>query len=772
MAVYSKFLSLINGVSRTVDLSTNTLNVSALEIGGVLLSQSGVYASFSGQVAGMSSDVVITAQNPGAIGNSVSLSFNGVLTVSGEIAAWNGSNPSNMVTLTSGIGTQVPNNGTSINLSGGSSVSGSSLIGDFNVYSNFTPTSPTIAGALAGIDTALSGLSASAITQLHGDATAMGPGNAALTLATVNSNVGSFGSASNSVSFTVNAKGLVTAASASAIQIAESQVTGLVSDLSGKLSNALAQNHIFVGNASNIATDVAMSGEASIVASGAVTLSNAAVIAKLLTGYTAGAGTVSSSDSILSAIEKIDGNDALKIPLTQKGAANGVATLDGSGHIPLSQLSIGTMEYKGAWNASTNSPALADGTGSNGDIYRVSVAGTQDLGSGSQSYFVGDLVIYNGSIWERSPLADGVVSVNGSTGAVTVNAINQLTGDVTAGPASGSQSKAATIAAIQGTAVSGTTGSGNVVFSASPTFTGTIVAAAANFSGAISASNFSGSSSGTNTGDVSIGTANGLSLSGQVLSLQLASASLNGALSSTDWSTFNSKLTSALTSAHIFVGNGSNLATDVAVSGDLSLANTGAFTINNAAVTLAKMASDSVDENKVVSTSFDPAGALNGGSGTKFAVRVDGKTVSINGSNNLEVQSAPSNINVMVAGESFAANTSFSVRMAVSGETAGRVYKADQDASSSDKFWSVGIAYSTSAVSAGQNINVILLGQYNLQSSDSAFAGGDIGKPVYLLSSGAFSTTAPTSAGFACYKLGNVMTTTKMMVEGQLNGIN
>jgi hypothetical protein len=40
---------------------------------------------------------------------------------------------------------------------------------------------------------------------------------------------------------------------------------------------------------------------------------------------------------------------------------------------------------------------------------------------------------------------------------------------------------------------------------------------------------------------VTIGTANGLSLSGQVLSLALASTSATGALSSTDWNTFNGK---------------------------------------------------------------------------------------------------------------------------------------------------------------------------------------------------------------------------------------
>lgn len=61
-------------------------------------------------------------------------------------------------------------------------------------------------------------------------------------------------------------------------------------------------------------------------------------------------------------------------------------------------------------------------------------------------------------------------------------------------------SGATTVAKIQGTTVSGTTGTGNVVFSASPTLTGTITAAAANFSGAISASNLSG----TNTGDQTI----------------------------------------------------------------------------------------------------------------------------------------------------------------------------------------------------------------------------------------------------------------------------
>lgn len=76
------------------------------------------------------------------------------------------------------------------------------------------------------------------ITALTGDITASGPGSVTATLATVNSNVGSFGGATTSGTFTVNAKGLITAASSTSIQIAESQVTNLVTDLAAKLAKA------------------------------------------------------------------------------------------------------------------------------------------------------------------------------------------------------------------------------------------------------------------------------------------------------------------------------------------------------------------------------------------------------------------------------------------------------------------------------------------------------------------------------------------------------
>ena len=87
--------------------------------------------------------------------------------------------------------------------------------------------------------------------------------------------------------------------------------------------------------------------------------------------------------------------------LSHLGTANGIATLDADGRIPYSQLPESAMELKGYWNADTNTPTLADGTGTSGDFYFVDVAGTRDLGSGEQYFAVGDRVLYDGVIWKN-----------------------------------------------------------------------------------------------------------------------------------------------------------------------------------------------------------------------------------------------------------------------------------------------------------------------------------------------------------------------------------
>jgi hypothetical protein len=103
------------------------------------------------------------------------------------------------------------------------------------------------------------------------------------------------------------------------------------------------------------------------------------------------------------------------------GANSGIATLDAGGKVPVSQLPSSLMTYEGTWNASTNTPTLADGVGDAGMVYIVSVAGTQNLGSGSITFGVGDWVIYNGTIWEKSSNSNAVVSVNSQTGVVVLD---------------------------------------------------------------------------------------------------------------------------------------------------------------------------------------------------------------------------------------------------------------------------------------------------------------------------------------------------------------
>lgn len=119
-------------------------------------------------------------------------------------------------------------------------------------------------------------------------------------------------------------------------------------NIAAKLGTALTDGRLFVGNASNIATGVALSGEATIINTGALTLANSAVIGKVLTGYSSGAGTVASTDTILQAIQKLNGNDALNLPLTG-GTMTGAITQQKAPIIP-------TADY----TASTATPVTPD----------------------------------------------------------------------------------------------------------------------------------------------------------------------------------------------------------------------------------------------------------------------------------------------------------------------------------------------------------------------------------------------------------------------------
>jgi hypothetical protein len=112
------------------------------------------------------------------------------------------------------------------------------------------------------------------------------------------------------------------------------------------------------------------------------------------------------------------------------GVANGVATLDSGGKVPVSELPaavLGALSYQGTWNASTNTPTLTSSVGTKGYYYVVSVAGNTDL-NGITDWLVGDWAVYNGTAWQKIDNTDAVTSVNGLTGAVVLTTTNVAEG--------------------------------------------------------------------------------------------------------------------------------------------------------------------------------------------------------------------------------------------------------------------------------------------------------------------------------------------------------
>lgn len=111
-------------------------------------------------------------------------------------------------------------------------------------------------------------------------------------------------------------------------------------------------------------------------------------------------------------------SDGKFIPLVEKATANGVATLDANGHVPIEQMPTQALIFKGFWDASTGTFPAA-GTVS-GDFYIVSTEGTID----GIIYREGDWIIWDGTQWTLSRNTNAVASVNGMTGAVVLDGTN------------------------------------------------------------------------------------------------------------------------------------------------------------------------------------------------------------------------------------------------------------------------------------------------------------------------------------------------------------
>lgn len=201
--------------------------------------------------------------------------------------------------------------------------------------------------------------------------------------------------------------------------------------------------------------------------------------------------------------------------------------------------------------------------------------------------------------------------------------------------------------------------------------------------------------------------------------------------------------------------------------------------IDDGAVTTIKLADSSVTEGKLDNSSVS-TNKLQDNSVTAQKINtsaVDGSTIvggngtPLSAVRTFRITLPSSN---RIAGESFSTGI-WVVRWGKDSllETAGRLYLAD-NLESNDKYDAIGFAATNSNLSAGGSFsssNVVMYGMFNFATA--VFTSSDIGKTIYLGSSGAFTLTPPTAPGTAVVELGVVVDVNAIWVKSPvLRGIN
>jgi hypothetical protein len=290
------------------------------------------------------------------------------------------------------------------------------------------------------------------------------------------------------------------------------------------------------------------------------------------------------------------------------GAANGVATLDSGGKVPVSQLPSSVVTYLGTWNAATNTPTLVNGTGDAGDMYICNVAGTVNFGAGPVTFAVGDWVLYGSGTWQKS---------NGQNGTVTSVGVSK---DGDALSITGSPITTAGTINIGFTGSNGQyiNGEGDLVTFPSLAGYVTSVTATAPLL-----------SSGGTTPD---------------LSIPAASASVDGYLDNADWTTFNNKqnaitlTTTGTSGVSTLVGstlNIPNYSTDlsgyVPYTGATANVNLGTFDLTTDIVNLNQLKAIGSGGINIYSNSGTHIALMGGGggAGTTFYGGIIGTSISL-----------------------------------------------------------------------------------------------------------------------------------------------
>jgi len=388
-------------------------------------------------------------------------------------------------------------------------------------------------------------------------------------------------------------------------------------------SNALTAGQLFVGSASNTAAAVTLSGAVSMTSAGVTTLDASSVTAAVLTGYVTGSNTaIVATDSVLVALEKTQGQLDAKMALVGSAVVGDFATLNASGQVVDSGLSLSTDGTFAAPSNLTIPSTLAvqqyvqdqiQGLNVKAPVAVATLVGddlsaeltsaqalpiidgyqvqagdrvlvkNQTSGDTEDDTTNGIYIASNTGAWQRSADANTYAELQSAYVLISNGTLNKGTSWLSTIPAGGTLGVTPITFVQFSTAGSYTAGTGLTLTGTQFSITNTAVTSGA-YGAADKVATFTVNAQGqlTAAADVSIAIAATQVGAGTVDNTEFGY--LNGVTSSIQ-TQLDGKVTSTLTDGYIFVGNASNIATGVALSGGASISNTGVLTLNNAAVT-------------------------------------------------------------------------------------------------------------------------------------------------------------------------------------------
>ena len=255
-------------------------------------------------------------------------------------------------------------------------------------------------------------------SNLTGMVTSVGNETTVVTNANLTGGVTSSGNAATVIT-NANLTGGVTSVGNAATVITNANLSGEVTSIGNVttvVTNAdLTGDVTSVGNATTVVTNADLTGDVTSVGNATTVVTNADLTGVIESVGNAtsiasqtGTGTkfvVDTSPTLVTPNIGAASGDSLSITNNISGGTGSftgqvtipavpVANTDAASMQYVDSKTTGALIYIGVWNASTNSPALASGTGTVGNYYIVSVAGTTNL-DGITDWAVGDWAVFS-----------------------------------------------------------------------------------------------------------------------------------------------------------------------------------------------------------------------------------------------------------------------------------------------------------------------------------------------------------------------------------------